>query len=271
LVIDESRGLTALDLLSNSYRRASEVAKKSSKISLSVILVLFAFLGFSSMQPNIEISSLANKETAQDAGFNQPIRAELPATAGEEKEVSSSAQNVSASKSINSTKKLKLNFPGLDKFGVPISFTAADTSGGVGEVYFREHTSISADLSLATGQILKTESGAANIFIAQTLEFDENGVRYNPVVSFGQDGVWVPLMVSVNSTEIRRISNGNYLLTAYIAVESELETSIKITATANGRDLAEAPRQVITRLVLDPSKTQVLAQAIYVVEQGADA
>jgi hypothetical protein len=65
--------------------------------------------------------------------------------------------------------------------------------------------------------------------------------------------------------------NGNYLLTAYIAVESAVETTIKIAATANGRDLAAAPRQVITRLVLDPSKTQVLAQAIYVVERGVRA
>jgi hypothetical protein len=63
--------------------------------------------------------------------------------------------------------------------------------------------------------------------------------------------------------------SGNYLFTAYIAVESVVETPIRIAATTNGRDLATAPRQVITRLVLDPSKTQVLAQAIYVVERGA--
>jgi len=65
--------------------------------------------------------------------------------------------------------------------------------------------------------------------------------------------------------------SGNYLLTAYIAVESVIETPIKIAATANGRDLAAAPRQVITRIVLDPSKTKVLAQAIYLVEKGAKA
>ena len=270
LVLDESRGLTALDFLSSSYRKANEIAKKSSKVSLSLILVLFAFFGFNTMQPNVEISSLTDNETTQDANFNQPNRAELPAALAEDK-ASLTAEKVGASKSTKSTKKLKLSFPGLDKSGVPISFTAADSSGGVGEVYFREHTAISADLSLATGQILKTGFGAANIFIAQTLDSDENGIRYNPVVSFGQDGVWVPLVVSVNSTEIRRLSNGDYLLTAFIAVESELETPIKITATANGRDLAEAPRQVITRLVLDRNKTQVLAQAIYVVEQGASA
>jgi hypothetical protein len=65
--------------------------------------------------------------------------------------------------------------------------------------------------------------------------------------------------------------SGEYLFTAYIAVESVTDTSIKIAATANGRDLAAAPRQVVTRLMLDPSKTQVLAQAIYVVERGARA
>jgi hypothetical protein len=124
---------------------------------------------------------------------------------------------------------------------------------------------------LVIGQIIKTDSGAANIFISQTLITDENGLTYKPSLSFGEAGNWAPLNSSVSSTETVRLMNGNYLLTAYIAVESAVETPIKITATANGRDLAAAPRQVITRLVLDPSKIQVLAQAIYVVERGARA
>jgi hypothetical protein len=63
--------------------------------------------------------------------------------------------------------------------------------------------------------------------------------------------------------------SGNYLVTAIIKVESEVETPVVIPAAANGRDLLQAPRQVITRLVLNPGKTQILAQAIYVVEKGA--
>ena len=57
-------------------------------------------------------------------------------------------------------------------------------------------------------------------------------------------------------------------LTNIIKVESEVETTVVIPATASGRDLLQAPRQVITRLVLNPGKTQILAQAIYVVEKG---
>jgi len=46
LVIDEEHGLTALDLLSTSYKKAAELAKKSSRAALSLFLVVGAFLGF---------------------------------------------------------------------------------------------------------------------------------------------------------------------------------------------------------------------------------
>jgi len=52
LVIDETRGLTALDLLSTTYKKASEIAGKSSKIALTFILVLTAFLGLNSLTGN---------------------------------------------------------------------------------------------------------------------------------------------------------------------------------------------------------------------------
>jgi hypothetical protein len=64
-----------------------------------------------------------------------------------------------------------------------------------------------------------------------------------------------------------RLISGNYLVTAIIKVESEVETTVVIPATAFGRDLLQAPRQVITRLVLNPGKTQILSQAVYVVEK----
>jgi hypothetical protein len=62
--------------------------------------------------------------------------------------------------------------------------------------------------------------------------------------------------------------SGDYLVTAIINVESEVETPVVIPASAQGRDLLVAPKQVITRLVLNPGKTQILSQAVYVVEKG---
>lgn len=52
IVIDEDRGLTALDMLSTTYKRAGEFAKKSSRAALSLVLVLAAFLGFNSLTGN---------------------------------------------------------------------------------------------------------------------------------------------------------------------------------------------------------------------------
>jgi len=52
LIVDEERGLTALDMLSTSYKKAAELAQKSSKVALSFILVVTAFLGFNSLTGN---------------------------------------------------------------------------------------------------------------------------------------------------------------------------------------------------------------------------
>jgi len=69
LVIDDARGITALELLSNTYKKAAEITSKSSKIALTFILVLTAFLGLNSLTGNetnisvkISSSQLANDQ-----------------------------------------------------------------------------------------------------------------------------------------------------------------------------------------------------------------
>jgi hypothetical protein len=122
---------------------------------------------------------------------------------------------------------------------------------------------------LIISQIVKTDSGAANIFLNQQLISDSNGFSYLPSISYGRDGAWIPLNITLTLLNSERLLGGDYLITAILKVESEVESSIVIPATAFGRDLLVAPRQVITRLVLNPGKTEILSQAIYVVEKGA--
>jgi RNA polymerase sigma factor (sigma-70 family) len=62
LVIDQERGLTALDMLSTSYKKAAVLAQKSSKVALSLLLVVTAFLGFNSFtgnEGNVQVNDLA--------------------------------------------------------------------------------------------------------------------------------------------------------------------------------------------------------------------
>jgi RNA polymerase sigma factor (sigma-70 family) len=84
LVIDEERGLTALDLLSTTYKKAAELAGKSSKIALTFILVLTAFLGLNSLtgnEPNTSITtSLSQLSNNQDLPVvAAPVTPEAPA------------------------------------------------------------------------------------------------------------------------------------------------------------------------------------------------
>ena len=69
LVIDEARGLTALDLLSTTYKKAAELAGKSSKIALTFILVLTAFLGLNSLtgnEPNTALITTSSSQLSSD-------------------------------------------------------------------------------------------------------------------------------------------------------------------------------------------------------------
>jgi hypothetical protein len=229
--------------------------------------LIFAIVGFNSPPLN-EVSQLQGKENTQTATFlnSMPVNASVPTEEFANPDPTSPVQS-------NSSKVIqeKLRFPGLNKFGLPTGFTVADSTGALGTAYFRERTTSSPSSYLSTSQIIKTESGAANIFIAQNVSSEGNQIGYSPSVSFGKSGEWAPLLVSVTKSETRRLSDGNHLFTAYIAVQSEVESPIRITAKANGRDLDVAPSRVITRLVLDPSRTIVLSQAIYVIESKAGA
>ncbi len=271
LVIDKERGLTALDMLSTSYKKAAEVAKKSSKAALSLILVFFAFLGFNSMPTNNDVPSIVaegNVSSTETAGSNTSAATDVTPSASASASSSPSAAAKAKAAAMNA-KAASINFAGLDKNGVPTGFTVADPSGALGSLYITNRQPVLTETELTLSQVAKTEKGAANIFLSQQLVSDSTGFNYLPSVSYGKAGSWAPLVTSVTYLDSERLLSGNYLVTAIIKVESEVETTVVIPATASGRDLLQAPRQVITRLVLNPGKTQILSQAIYVVEKGA--
>jgi RNA polymerase sigma factor (sigma-70 family) len=87
LVVDRKRGLTALDLLSTTYKKVADIAGKSSKIALTFILVLTAFLGLNSLTGNelntsINTTSSSQLNSNQDMPFlsDSPLVVEKPVT-----------------------------------------------------------------------------------------------------------------------------------------------------------------------------------------------
>lgn len=270
VVIDEHRGLTALDLLSKSYRAAGESTRELKKVTLATLLLLIGFIGFSSNgnEPAIPTYEREQKEKfLTDSLGIEPSSYSYAQALGSN---TNSADYETVDISIDS-EDLGLTFLGLNGSGVPTGFTVADFSGALGEALFMNRIAVSTPSESKSSQVLKTKSVASNILIAQTLGPVETGLSYEASVSFGRDGEWIPLSVRVAATDFKRQKDGNYLYIAILDVQSEVETPLKIAASAGGRDLFEAPSRLVTRILLDSSKLQVLAQAVLVLEAGTDA
>jgi len=265
LIVDSERGLTALDMLSTTYKKAAQIAKKSSKAALSLILVFFAFLGFNAMPTDSDLPVV----TTQENNASTPVEvADAPAVEASATPVITPAAIAKAQAALENVKATTFSFTGLDKAGVPTGFTVTDSSGALGSLYITNRAPVLSETELSLSQVAKTDTGAANIFISQQLVSDSQGFSYLPSISYGKDGAWVPLVTKLTFLNSERLLSGEYLVTAIIKVESEVETPVVIPASASGRDLLVAPKQVITRLVLNPGKTQILSQAVYVVEKG---
>lgn len=275
-IVDEARGLTALDLLSRSYAKASEVARKSTKAALSLALLLVAALGFSSLiTPSGVVSKSSNTQLpsgpTSSKGINSKEINKNPLVTKSQIASQSSTSiglgvKTKSAKNVENAKATTLNFPGLDRSGIPSGFTITDSKGEVGGLFFSGKSALVEEAGISLSFISKTTSGAANILLTQTITQDSSGATYVSLVSYGKGGNWIPLNVQVTSADFERLISGNYLLTATIQVKSEIESSIVIPASAGGRDLPNPPIRLVTRIVLDPSKTRVIAQAVQVVE-----
>jgi RNA polymerase sigma factor (sigma-70 family) len=270
LVIDEKRGLTALDMLSTSYKKATKFAEKSSKAALSLILVLTAFLGFNSLTGNegrILPTLPLTSNTTTPAGTPSPSSsASTSASASPE----ATAAATAAAKKIESmmwgtaVKGGAFSFYGLDNEGVPTGYSVTDGTNAQGKLYVTRGLLTQTDSGVVvTGQAI-TQSGGPNVLLGQTLKVQATGTTYAVNPSVGINGSWVPLKVSDTTYVIERMSNGNYLVTATILVDSSIDAGITIPTGARGYDVAGAPKSIVTRLVLDATKTRILAQAVSV-------
>jgi RNA polymerase sigma factor (sigma-70 family) len=274
-IVDETTGATALDSLSNTYKKAAELAQKSSKVALSLILVVTAFLGFNSMTGRE--GALTPIATQQDvvAAVVAPqvsIPSALPTAAASAS--ATPALESQAKKSFGMVagvdiKTGKLNFAGLDKDGIPTGFTVTDASKVVGKLFLNKNaapTMTEGGMVLSVPAITANNATGPNVLLSQTIKVDGTGTTYEGSPSVGIAGNWTPLILSSANTVIDRLSNGNYLVTSTMTVESAVDIDFSIATGVRGYDLTEAPKTITTRLVLNPGKTQILAQAIYISE-----
>jgi RNA polymerase sigma factor (sigma-70 family) len=197
LVIDEERGLTALDMLSTTYKKAAELAQKSSKAALSLVLVFAAFLGFNSMTGNEGVvaptaSVLSGPVAGQDAPVEVAVDpTQAAASATPSPSISYPAKKSSEMVSGLSIKGAKLAWPGLDSEGLPTALNVAGRTGEIGKIRVNKNVPVATEAGTVLSTQAITAAGGPNVMLLQTITVDGNGTSYKlDGLSYGKDGFW---------------------------------------------------------------------------------
>jgi RNA polymerase sigma factor (sigma-70 family) len=266
-VVDEKTGSTALDALSGTYKKAAELAKKSSKAALSLLIVVVAFLGFNSVT-----GSEFNTPTVI-ASSKQELPLPFNSEPNNDSSLSVTEENFSAQKLIQDNTAINFRtsnslFAGLSKDGLPIGFTLSDSAGDVGSVGLSTQSTITNPDGYVLVSYLQADgNNALNLLMSQSITVDGSGTSYYASPSITVAGSWFPLTQTGSASTITRLSGGNYLLTATIYIDSTVDSALFVPATG-GLDVDAIPNEITTRIILNSSKSSILAQAINIGAKG---
>jgi len=266
LVVNEQTGMTALEALSTTYKKAAELAQKSSKATLSLLLIITAFLGFNSMTGNeVRLVSVAPSVVTTPDSPSAPSSNSPSASATAAGEATAAALAKKAQVQALNAKTEALTFFGLNKAGLPSTFTVTDSMNvqGIARVT-KGISSIGAQGFVISNQFI-TRSVGPNILINQLITVDGTGTNYSAdSINIGWGGNWNSVEIKSTDSSVERLSNGQFLITARFRMGYLDEQNILMPTGSRGYDLADAPKSITTRILMNEGKTQVLAQAVQV-------
>ena len=263
-VVDEKTGATALDSISGTYKRAAEIAKKSSKVALSLLIVMVAFLGFNSVTG----SEFKNGSIVSTIIQEAPDSTELTTPSPTETNLDFSNQKLTQDISAINFRASKSLFAGLSKDGLPTGFTVSDAAGNIGSLSVSaQSTIVNPDGYVLVSYVQSLGESTLNTLVSQTITVDGSGTSYFASPSVTVAGSWFPLTQTGSASTITRLANGNYLLIATIYIDSTVDSALFMAATG-GLDVDAIPNEITTRIILDSSKSTILAQAINIGAKG---
>jgi len=266
-VVDEKTGSTALDALSGTYKKAAEFAQKSSKVALSLLIVMVAFLGFNSVTGS-EFNT-ANVITS----FTQEAPVADNSDSSTTPSPSSTDDNLVNQKLIKANSEINFRvskslFAGLSKDGLPTGLTVSDSAGDVGNIGLSSQSTITnPDGYVLVSYLQSYGDNVVNLLMSQSVTVDGSGTSYFASPSITVAGSWFPLTQTGSASTITRLSNGNYLLTATLYIDSTIDSALFVAAT-DGLDVDAIPSEITTRIILNSSKSSILAQAINIGAKG---
>ena len=268
LVVNEATGLTALEALSTTYKKAAELAQKSSKAALSLLLVVTAFLGFNSMTGNEGSinSPIPTLSASSDSASRTPVA--VASTPNVVASQTAAALSKKAQTTGINMKIAALSFFGLDTQGIPTGFSVTDANNIAGVARLTAGTTTLGTDGLVINNQLITGFVGPNILIDQVLTIDATGIHYGAnSVNVGFGGGWNEVEINSTDTTVDRLANGKYLVTATLHIGYLAPTDFLIPTGTRGYDVADAPARITSRILLNSTKSQVLAQAVQVINK----
>ena len=296
IVIDEERGLTALDMLSTTYKRAGEIAKKSSSVALSLILVMAAFLGFNSMTGNESnltqtkiVAQAPAKPAAPSASATPSAKPAAPADlaptadavaeviaeqtpivvngASDAEKFQTFTNQVAAAKEMLVLATPNI-FPGLDANGIPVAITVNDGSDYIGNAVLHSRTgSVTTQSTVVTESSLMTnDPKSINVLIHQFITYTGLDLQYAVTPSVRIKGVWADLKVTGTSSNVKTLADGSKLITVYIVIDTGKTESAGIAMPAFGRDANRIPPVILTVIHINSTGQEIYGQAVQVLD-----
>jgi hypothetical protein len=263
VVLDQERGLTAMDMLSTSYKKAAELAKKSTTAALSLLLVVTAFLGFNSMTGNEAITSGTSKiasvipgapNNSQETPDNNT---EAPSTGSDTSTVTSVSTDIDTFfkgiavvqqgvMSLRST-ATNIGWAGLDSNGAPIGIS---TNNGAYTEANRESVKIT---TLGAGDFVLTSStNGLDTYLVQTIEIVDGQSVLSIAPLFAQGATNVSPEVLDYSSQETRLEDGSRLISAWVILDPSnsplplpSQINVKLKVTADGSQVISAASQFI--------------------------
>ena len=295
IVIDEERGLTALDMLSTTYKRAGEIAKKSSSVALSLVLVMAAFLGFNSMtgsesnltstkivaqapaKPAAPSTSASPSESAAPADVEptadavaQVIEEQTPIVVNNNSDAEkfqTFSNQVAAAKEMLTLAAPNI-FPGLDANGIPVGFTVNDGSDYIGNavIHSRDGAVTTQATFVTESSLMTNDTKAINVLIHQFITYTGRDLQYAVTPSVRMKGVWADLKVTGTSSNVKTLADGSKLITVYIVLDTEKTESAGIAMPAFGRDANRIPPVILTVIHTNSTGQEIFGQAVQVLD-----
>jgi RNA polymerase sigma factor (sigma-70 family) len=263
LIVDEKRGLTALDALSTTYKKAAEIAAKSSKAALSLILVVAAFLGFNTLTGREGVvtpdgsaislpsdKSTTDKSTGDDSTTDQvesvdpEISIALVAFQDQIKVVSSQISSLRQAVAV-------YNWAGLDASGTPVGFSSNLGSRATANAQMIKFPNLSTESS---SSIFKVSQNGVDLLLSQDLFYVDGKLTATILPLFAPGNTQAVITSSEQS--VTTGSDGSKLIIS----------SLKLANT--GSD-GQSPSAINVRIKVSADGLEILAQSAQILFTGS--